>query len=84
MPGRKALRWRPLLVMVALSLLLARPAPAAADGGPWTEDRERWTGLQEVEQIDVVKLESGQASPLQRPRSRVSTCDSGTNNGASK
>jgi hypothetical protein len=64
MPGKKGLGWYPLLVIIGLLLSLSWPALVAADGGPWTEDRERWSSLQEVEQIAVVQLGSGQTAQV--------------------
>lgn len=58
MPRAKALRWCSFFIVLALIVLLVRPAGVGADGGPWTRDHQRWVALQEVEQIAVVGLES--------------------------
>jgi len=54
-------RIRVLLVVVVLALVLGRPAPAVADGGPYVQ-ATAWTYLHEVEQVAVVHLDSSQVA----------------------
>ncbi len=50
---------RLVAIAVIITLLLALPAPAMADGGPILSDPQLWAQLEEGQQIAVVRLGSG-------------------------
>ncbi len=50
--------WQGVVVGLLLSLALALPAPARADGGPILDDPELWALLEEGMQIAVVRLDA--------------------------
>lgn len=59
MPRRNYLFQRLMAIMAIITLLLALPATALADGGPVLSDPQLWAQLEEGQQIAVVRLGSG-------------------------